>query len=726
MNGALFTLTCSLFVGNLLFAETSSGAMDMQSLLNDVSSIATQKSINIDYMPSVVTVIGAQTFLDAGVQNIAEALDMLPGFQEQVSQSGYTISTVRGFKNPNADISDKVKILVDGVAINSEVTGTASFYLDFPLQLVEKIEVLRGPASTMYGGGAYYGAVNIITKLGNSKKENQIYVAGGSYGAITAGTNISTTANGWDIFADGYVYSNDKSLYFNAANPSDNGYSKEATKDYSVGFKATKNNWEFLTRLKHKTSENYYGVNGTLNPLPDSPENHSDVYLLSQLKYKTNFGEYKSQTKLNYSHYQQSLNANVDGIVSADSNVSSKYYTIQINGFYSIQNFTEDNYGFETTLNLPEIASNDILLGAGINYDVVTQDSYYSSVENAIVQTGSATMEQLKNSSNFNYNNVNEPGFWTNPTATTLLPQGISRTTAYGYIQDLISINDQTDLILSLRLDDYSDFGAELSKRAGIVYRANDKTTLKLLYGSAYRAPTLTEAYALGHINLRMGEPNLKPEECNTYEAVMVYMPNFYNKFILNFYYTRLHNVIDLEDIYSTPQGYINNTRDRESKGVEFEYFYKANLKHNFYFNASYTNSDYQTPPDEDGGVIQPPLITSMPDISKFMAKAIYIYKPTEKLSFGTTWKYFSQTTQTMIPWVVSDINNRDYQSVVPAVHIFDETLTYKISPQSNIRLSIKNIFNATVLQPAFYYYSAKDGIQREGRNYMFTYTQKF
>ena len=115
-----------------------------------------------------------------------------------------------------------------------------------------------------------------------------------------------------------------------------------------------------------------------------------------------------------------------------------------------------------------------------------------------------------------------------------------------------------------------------------------------------------------------------------------------------------------------------------------------------------------------------------MPDISKFMAKAIYIYKPTEKLSFGTTWKYFSQTTQTMIPWVVSDINNRDYQSVVPAVHIFDETLTYKISPQSNIRLSIKNIFNATVLQPAFYYYSAKDGIQREGRNYMFTYTQKF
>ena len=726
MNKIFFTLTYSLFASNLLFAETSSSTMDMESLLNEASSIATKKSINVDYMPSVVTVIDAQTFLDAGIKNIAEALDMLPGFQEQVSQTGYTISTVRGFKNPNADISDKVKILVDGVAINSEVTGTASFYLDFPMRLVEKIEVLRGPASTMYGGGAYYGAVNIITKLGNSKKENQIYVSGGSYGAITAGTDISTTANGWDIFADGYAYSNNKSLYFNASSPSDSGYSNEATKDYSVGFKATKKNWEFLTRLKHETSGNYYGVNGTLNPLPNLPENHSDIYLFSQLKYKTNFGEYKSETKLNYSRYQQNLNANVGRIVPPNTDITSKYYTIQANGFYSIQNFTEDNYGFETTLDLPEIASNDILLGAGVNYDVVTQDNYFSSVENAIVQTGSTTMNQLQNSSNFNYNNFNEPGFWTNPMATTLLPHGISRTTAYGYIQDLISINDRTDLILSLRLDDYSDFGAELSKRAGIVYRANDETTLKLLYGSAYRAPTLTEAYALGHINLRMGEPNLKPEECNTYEAVMVYMPNFYNKFILNFYYTRLHNVIDLEDEYSTPQGYINNTRDRESKGVEFEYFYKTSEKHNLYFNASYTNSDYQTPPDEDHGVIQPPLMTSMPDISKFMAKAMYIYKPIQKLTFGTTWKYFSQTTQTIVPWVVSDVNNGDYKSVVPAVHIFDETVTYKISPQSSLQFSVKNLFNATVLQPEFYYFGAKDGIQREGRNYLFTFTQKF
>ncbi len=720
MKKSHFTIIISVVTASLLHANNSD--QDMESLLNNVSTIATKKSINVDYMPSVVTVIDAETFLDAGIQNISQALDMLPGFQEQVSPMGYTISTVRGFKNPNAYFADKVKILVDGVPINNEVTGTASFYLDFPMQLVQKVEVLRGPASTMYGGGAYYGAVNIITKLGSGKKENQLYVGGGSYGTITAGTNLSTTENGWDIFADGYATSNDKSLYFNAKNPQASGYDNEVKKDYSVGFKATNGGWELLTRLKHETSGNFYSFEGALNPIPNKPENHSSIYLLSQLSYKTSFNDYKSETKINYSHKNESVNANLYDITL----VAGKFSAVGINmqdGFYSVENLQEDNYGVESSLSLPEIASNDILVGVGASYDVVTQDNYFSSVENAIVQSGN--MNSLMIDSNFDYNQLNEPAYWLNPTATTVLPKGINRTNIYGYAQDLISINDNIDLILGLRLDNYSDFGSKLSQRAGLVYRASDTTTLKLLYGSAYRTPTFTEANALGHINLRMGDPNIKPEECNTYEASIVYTPNFYNKFILNFYYTQLHNVIDLEELYDTNFGY-KNYPDRESKGVEFEYFFKTSMKHNFYFNASYTNTDYSTAPDGSTTSFDPAIVGSMPDISKFMAKALYIYKPTSKLSFGTAWRYFSPTTETRMPWVLDAVAQGKYKASVPEVRIFDETLTYRFTPQSELQASVKNLFNATILQPSYYYDSAKQGIQREGRNYMFTFIQKF
>ncbi|MBU0632168.1 TonB-dependent receptor [bacterium] len=707
-------------MSNLLHANTTdttnSNVTDFESLLNDVSSIATKKSINVDYLPSVVTVIDAQTFLDAGIQNISQALDMLPGFQVQVSPMGYTITTVRGFKNPNAYFADKTLILIDGVPINNDVTGTASFYLDFPMHLVKKIEVLRGPASTMYGGGAYYGAVNIITKMGSSQKNNQIYVGGGSYGAITAGTNLFTTENGWNIFADGYAYSNNKALPL----PGYGGDTDETTKDYSVGFKASKDGWEFLTRLKHETSGNYYSFEGELNPLSDRPENHTNIYFLSQLSNKTSFNDYELETKINYSHRNENVNANIASVTN-----SSSYAGTRLNGFYSIENIGEDNYGFESTLTLPPIASNDILIGVGVTYDVVSQDDYFSSVENAIVQSGN--MSTLKSDSSFRYNQVNEPAYWLDPTATTILPSGISRTNVYGYAQDLISLTNTIDLILGLRFDNMSDVGNELSKRIGFVYRANDKTTLKLLYGSAYRAPTLTEKYALGHINLRMGDPDLKPEECNTYEAAMVYVPDFYNKFTLNFYYTVLHNAIDLEELSYTPYGYTQYP-DRTSKGVEFEYFYKTSIKHNFYFNLSYTKTDYITPLDTHNSnqdknleAPDPSIVESMPDISPFMAKTLYIYKPTTAFSFGTAWRYFSQTTAPRTVWVVSD----GADTPVKAANIFDETLTYHISPTSTLQITVKNIFNERVMQPAYYYY-VNGGIQREGRNYLVSFVQNF
>ena len=143
----------SVVLSSIIFTSlcASDQGEEIAALLEDASDIATKSSLNIDYMPSVVTVIDSDTFRDAGVQNIAEALAMLPGFQIQISPMGYTMVIVRGMKNPNAYLSDKIKIMVDGVTIQNEISGSSNFYMDFPMQMVDRIEVLRGPASTMYG-----------------------------------------------------------------------------------------------------------------------------------------------------------------------------------------------------------------------------------------------------------------------------------------------------------------------------------------------------------------------------------------------------------------------------------------------------------------------------------------------------------------------------------------------------------------------------------------------
>ncbi|MDD5160425.1 MAG: TonB-dependent receptor [Sulfuricurvum sp.] len=687
-------------------ADPSVEINDFESLLENVSTLATKKSLNVDYMPSVVSVVDAQTYIDAGIQNVGEALGMLPGIQMQLSPMGYTMSTVRGFKNPNAYLSDKIKILVDGVAINNEVSGSSDFYMDFPLQLVDRIEVLRGPNSTTQGSGAFYGTVNIITKLGNSKVENKIFLGAGSYNTLTAGANVYTLSNNWKIFSDGYITRHDKSLPVEGRTEG----TDETMKDISIGLKAINDGFEFLTRYKRSVYGNFYGFEEDMDPIPTSPKEHVNSYFFSQASYKTNFNAVGIETKVNFSHGELNEGANIAPISSTAARFSVVGVTMQ-DGFYFTEKLKEQNFEAETIFTLPKIKSSEIVAGVGARYVKIAQDDYYNSVENAIAQNIATIGNQA-----FRYDAIHEPAYWANPT-TSFIRGNQSRTIGYGYLQDLISLNPDMDLILGARVDDYSDIGTKWSQRAAVVYRADDKTIFKLLYGSAFRAPTFTEAYANGHINYRAGVENIKPEETDTYEAVAIYSPDFNNKFSIDFFYSQLKNVIDLEEFSSTIPGY-QNYNDRISKGFEFEYNFQSKPKHDFYFNASYIEAGYATPPEEDYPVSRS---QSMPDISKVMLKAIYIYRPIDNLSFGTTWQYFSKTTQSQIGWIIDD----DADTTVHQQHIVDETLTYKFSASSEIRATVKNIFNEDIRDPS-YYYNTAGGIQREGRNYLFSYVHKF
>jgi len=679
---------------------------EFESLMEDLSSIATKKSLNVDYLPSVVTIIDAQTYLDAGIGNVAQALGMLPGLQIQLSPMGYTMTTVRGLKNPNAYLSDKIKIFVDGVAINNEVSGSSNIYMDFPMQLVSRIEVLRGPNSTTYGSGAFYGAVNIITKLGNSTKENQLFLGAGSYDALHAGSNLYTLSENWKLFADGYYQKNNKALPIEGKSVD----TDEKMKDFSLGFKAVNGGFEFLTRFKENLSGNFYSFEGTGDPMPERAKEHKNSYFLSQLSYKTSIHDYKLEAKANFSHRELNEDANIVDTTG----ISDIFAVVGINmqdGFFYQQKQQEQNFEAEATLSLPEIISNSIVVGIGARHVEITKDDYFNSVENAITQNRDAIIGHV-NYNSFRYREAEEPAFWANPT-TNFIKAGVNRTISYGYFEDLIALGEDIDLTLGLRADNYSDFGMQLSKRAALVYRATDETIFKLLYGSAFRAPTLTEAYANGHINYRAGDENLKPEETDTYEAVAIYAPDFYNKFSLNVFYSELTNVIDLEEAFATIPGY-QNYDNRRSKGVEFEYTFNTKKEHFLYLNATYIDTDYITPPEEDSVSVT----QSMPDISKLMIKALYNYTPIKQLSFGTTWHYYSPTTQTKLDWIDSD-------TTVPAVHIFDETITYRFSSLSEAKFGIKNILDVDVYQPS-YYYQLEGGIKREGRNYFVSYIQKF
>jgi iron complex outermembrane receptor protein len=317
-----------LFIPLLSYAttETSTPADEFESLLDEISEIATKKSLNVDYLPSVVTVIDAQTFRDAGIQNIGEALNMLPGIQMQINRLGNATTTIRGLKNPNAYRSDKIKVLIDGVAINNEAQGSASLYMDFPMQLVQKIEVLRGPGSTIYGAGAFYATVNIITRLGNSESGGQIFLGTGSYEDKTIATNVHEQIGNWKIYADAYQKSNDKRLNMPDGFSNNGTQTDEAMQDTTFGLKVTNGSFEFLTRYKENTYGNFYGYEEMLDPIGDQEDDHTNTYFLTQLSYKVPFRGYELETKVNYSNRKFETAANMGSV----ADTAGKFNTVGI------------------------------------------------------------------------------------------------------------------------------------------------------------------------------------------------------------------------------------------------------------------------------------------------------------------------------------------------------------------------------------------------------------
>lgn len=701
----------------LSYAAThpSSDADEFESLLDEMSEIATKKSINVDYLPSVVTVINAQTFRDAGIQNIGEALNMLPGIQMQINRLGYTTTTIRGLKNPNAYRSDKIKILIDGVAMNNEAQGSASLYMDFPMQLVQKIEVLRGPGSTIYGAGAFYATINIITRLGSSQNSGQIFLGTGSYENKTIATNVHEQIGEWKIYADAYHKSNDKRLGL-PDDFSDNGtHTDEAMNDTTFGLKVTNGSFELLTRYKKSTYGNFYGYEEDLDPIGDQENDHTNTYFSTQLSYTLPFNGFELETKVNYSNRKFEAAANI----VSEATAASRFAVVDIplqGGFWYSENSQEQNLEFETILSMPTYASNSITIGLGARRAEMVHDNFYSSVESTIA----ANLQDIINHPNYNgfrWRESKEPAYWSNPT-TSLYKKNLKRDITYGYLQDLISVNDSVDISLGLRVDNYSDLETQFSSRAALVYRANYKTVFKLLYGSAFRAPTFTENYHNGHINFRAGDANLEAEKTDTYELQAIYSPDFRNKLSLNAFYSKIYNIIDLEEESSTITGYMNYD-SRLSRGVEFEYNFRTELEHNFYLNASYIDTTYTLP--QDGDTLQKEM--SMPDISKVMLKSMYIYTPVPKLSLGTTWRYESSTSPNGLyrapdKWPYND-------GTIDAQHIFDETITYRFSANSRVRATVKNLFDAEIRNPS-YYYKHEGGIPREGRNFFVSYIHNF
>jgi iron complex outermembrane receptor protein len=175
---------------------------ELMNIINEETEVATKTRMNSDYVPGVVTVLQGEELTLLGMHTVWEALALVPGIQPILDPRGTPSMVVRGIEFPFN--SGNVKILLDGVPLNRDMAGITGFILEFPIEEVERIEVIRGPGSVIHGDFAFMGVVNIISRTestGVFARAHSNGLAGGGAMGSWKGTqtplHLSASASGF-------------------------------------------------------------------------------------------------------------------------------------------------------------------------------------------------------------------------------------------------------------------------------------------------------------------------------------------------------------------------------------------------------------------------------------------------------------------------------------------------------------------------------------------------
>ena len=133
----------------------------------------------ISEAPSAITVITAEDIRQSGATNVPDLLRIVPGMDVMsVTASDFNVAA-RGL---NHRLYNKILLMVDGRPVYLKLLGIVLWEsLTFPLEEIERIEIIRGPGSALYGANAYSGVIHIITKSPEKLKGTSLSFTGGEY-----------------------------------------------------------------------------------------------------------------------------------------------------------------------------------------------------------------------------------------------------------------------------------------------------------------------------------------------------------------------------------------------------------------------------------------------------------------------------------------------------------------------------------------------------------------
>ena len=448
--------------------------LSLEELMNIEVYGASKYVQSLREAPSAVTIVTAEDIRSYGYRTLADVLRSVRGFYVS-NDRNYSYVGVRGF-SPPGDYNGRILLLVDGHRLNDNLYDGALIGTEFPVDIdaIDRIEIIRGPSSSLYGTNAFLGVINVITRDPRKSAGLTTSLDAGSFGTYTGHLQWGTRLpyDGSALIAGSFSDSDGQTLFFpEFDDPATNyGVARDADFDQSrtIMAKLKLSHFQFQTLAGTRKKGIPTASFGTMFNDPGTRTIDSQGFFTS--KYDRDFGD--------------------AGALTATASFNRYRYS----GWYVYAN--------------PDVASGRVMnrdFGAGDWWGLDAQFRRRLGSRHNVVVGGEYRNNFRQDQKNFDID----------PFTSYLDDQRTSVTKAL-YAQDEIKLASRVMLNLGVRHDTYLHHSTT-NPRFGLLISPSDRTTLKLLFGTAFREGNAYEAYyAFG--DAQKSNPGLRPETIRTYE----------------------------------------------------------------------------------------------------------------------------------------------------------------------------------------------------------------
>ncbi|MGL5987076.1 MAG: TonB-dependent receptor plug domain-containing protein, partial [Burkholderiales bacterium] len=539
--------------------------------------------------PAVASVITAEDIARNGASSLDEILQWVPGLYVARGQQADVSYVIRGINHNR--YNPQVLMMYNGVAQISPYLGNrGDMQGTLPVDNIQRIEIIRGPGSALYGADAFSGVINIITKnaadldgtLAGGRIESyggaDVWLQhGGQLGPVSVAAYLRMArTDGPDeiIRADQQTRLDQSSGSQTSLAP---GPMTHPERQLQGQLDLQLQDWRW--RLGYR--QNYHqkinlGINEVLDPDADiaATQFNSDLNWLNRSLLPG------AELSMGLQYSQRRVNTN-------PLHLLQNGYSVYPQGMLVSANRNEQVYGIDAGVLLESWQRHRLTLGAGFQHEAISD---YESERN------------------FRFVYIPGRGYAPLPTGA-LQAAGAgatmgthARNLRFIYAQDEWQLANDWQLTAGLRHDHYADFGGTTNPRAALVWEAAYNLTGKLLYGRAFRAPSFLELYAVNN-PVANGNPGLQPETIDTTELAISWQPAHNWRINGNLFRYRINDMIRFVTNADPSTGKTaQNSGKQNGHGLELESSWQQSgrlkFSGNYAWQQATESQSNQTPAD--------------------------------------------------------------------------------------------------------------------------------